>query len=45
MHSGAQEAKKRRQDDPVVIFQDLRDEKPLPVQMLVDQKQAAHHGT
>lgn len=35
------EAKQRRQDDPVVIFQDLRDEKPLPVQMLVDHKQAA----
>ncbi|CAL1144770.1 unnamed protein product, partial [Cladocopium goreaui] len=33
-------AKQRRQDDPAVIFQDLRDEKPLPVQMLVEQKKA-----
>jgi ribonuclease HI len=35
-----QEAKQRRKDDPAVIFQDLRDEKPLPVQMLLDQKRA-----
>lgn len=35
-----QEAKQRRKDDPAVIFQDLRDEKPMPVQMLVEQKRA-----
>ena len=35
-----QTAKQRRKDDPGVIFQDLRDDKPMPVQMLVDHEQS-----
>ena len=34
-------AKQRRHDDPAIIFQDLRDEPPQPVQMLVDQRRTS----
>ena len=33
-------AKKRRQDDPNVIFQDLRESPPQPLQALIDKKEA-----
>ena len=33
-------AKKRRQDDPNVIFQDLRDSPPQPLQALIDKQEA-----
>lgn len=38
--SRIQGAKQRRQDDPTVIFRDLRDDMPQPVQMLVDHHQS-----
>ena len=35
-----QQAKTRRQEDPAVIFQDLKSEPPQPVQMLIEQERA-----
>ena len=39
----SQAAKQRRQNDPAVIFQDLKDDPAQPVQMLIDHEQAIIH--
>ena len=38
--SRIQNAKQRRKDDPNIIFQDLRDAPPQPLQALIDQKES-----